>query len=71
MIENGGLATVDDLLNDGVLVAIGVDGHHLAVAAAWKRVLVRVSSCHSSLLWLLEADNKEEKNDNQLKGKES
>lgn len=69
MVENGRLAIVDDLLNDGVLVSIGINCHHLTIAAARQWVLVRVSGRHSGLLWFLETDNEEEKYDNKLKGK--
>lgn len=70
MVENGRLAAVDNLLDDSVLVSIRIDGHHLTVAAARQRILIRVSSRHSRLLGFLEADNEEEKDDNKLNRKE-
>ena len=70
VIENGRLAAVDNLLDDSVLVSIRIDGHHLTVDAARQRILIRVSSRHSRLLGLFEADNKKEKDDNKLNKKE-
>lgn len=63
MIENGRFAVVDDLLDDRVLVAIRIDIHHLTIAAARQGRLVVVSGRDRRLLWFLETDDKEEKDD--------
>lgn len=64
MIENGRFTAVDDLLDDGVLVAIRINIHNLTIAASGKGSFIIVSGSDSRFLWLFETNNKEEKDDN-------